>query len=187
MRDCKIPTWKNSASSTLYRNPIAFLSKEPSPWSLDLYREIQYAQNKSLFVSLASRDSFFSSFRQSSRDLSLSFSPYFRIYPILAVDVFSLALSEHRYVEVRCFATVRDSWSSSRDEDHDSRDAEVEPAEKKRGARAGSFFCPFSTSSALSSLSLKSLWQLFILFSLFLFSFISEKFSLYIKQNKSLY
>lgn len=111
--------------------------------------------------------------------LSSSFSPYFRIYPILAVDVFSLALSEHRYVEVRCFATVRESWSSSRDEDHDSRDAEVELAEKKRGARAGSFFCPFHFFSVILFVAQISLTTLYLIFS-FSFQFhIREIFFIY--------
>lgn len=77
----------------------------------------------------------------SSSFIFLSLSPSLFSYIFdLESNVVSLASPEHHYVKVRCSATVRDSWSSSRDEDHDCRDAEVELAEKKRGARAGSFF-----------------------------------------------
>lgn len=127
-------------------------------------RQIQYARNKSRFVFFAILPSRF------AKALSLSLSLYlvFIFKSDLAVDVLSLTLSELAVSRL----DVRDSWSSSRDEDHDSRDAEVELAEKKCGARAGSSSASFTYSASFSPLD--PLTILTSPLSLFLFNFISE-------------
>lgn len=124
--------WKcTSVISTFCHNSPAFLSQEPYLWSFDLLyigkfsmREINLALPFSRFFLLLV-----------SRNLSFSL-------PLILTFKFIRSSSRCSFSSsVRTSLDVCNSWSSSRDEDHDFRDAEVELAEKKCGARAGSFFC----------------------------------------------
>lgn len=183
-----------TAISTFCHNSTAFLSREPSLVESEfiVYQQIQYAQNKSRLAFLAILPS--SRFAKSlssllpplSHTLSLSFPPLvlnFRFIrsssSVFYSSVFSLC---------RGCLDVSDSWSSSRDEDHGSRDAEVELAEKKCGARVGSFFYLFHLFNVLLFLTRTSdnslPWQVpFLFFS----SSLYQKSSLLNVCNRSIY
>lgn len=143
-----------------------FLSREPSFVELGfiVYRQIQYARNKSRFAFLTIPSRFAKSL---SPSLSFSFSFSFSNLSDIAIGIPFLTLSEYRCTEARCsrFVIEQPRWGSWL---------------SWRGSRAGRREVQSSCRLVLLPLSLiqypsfshSILWQFSSPFSLFFFNFI---------------